>query len=230
MSGRAIVLAGGLGTRLRGVVSDRPKPMAPVSGKPFLEYILRKLSFEGIAEVRLSVGHLWEMIRDYFGEEFLGIKLDYVVEEEPLGTGGGLLLAFGDWEDALVLNGDTFFDCDLQDLLGFSNENQADMALALKRMKDFDRYGTVEMSGNRVTGFREKMPMKEGLINAGVYVLRKKVFQGFAPGDKFSFEEEILQPGTALWKMIGKEYPGYFIDIGIPEDYEKANEYFAQNR
>jgi D-glycero-alpha-D-manno-heptose 1-phosphate guanylyltransferase len=229
MAGKAIVLAGGLGTRLRSVVDDRPKPMAEVAGKPFLEYILNKLNDFKFSEVRLSVGHKWEMIHHHFGDRYKDLNLEFVVEEEPLGTGGGLLLSFRGWEEALVLNGDTYFDCDFTALKAFYQTQNADMAIALKQMTNFDRYGTVEMKGHRITGFREKQPMKEGLINAGVYFLNRRLFGELEAGERFSFEEAVLEPGVAHWNICGKAFEGYFIDIGIPEDYQKANEYFRGN-
>jgi D-glycero-alpha-D-manno-heptose 1-phosphate guanylyltransferase len=229
-----IVLAGGLGTRLRSVVSDLPKPMAPVCGKPFLHYIFQYLQKQGITEVILSVGYKSEVIKEFFGEKYAGINIRYAVEEEPLGTGGGIAQAMAMIDsDAFVLNGDTFFDVDLADLYSFYKKNNADIALALRRMYHFDRYGTVEVGNQaRVLQFHEKQYRKEGLINGGVYVLNKDLFKKAAEIEeqalpqKFSFEKDILEKHLIALRYHGKEFKGYFIDIGIPEDYNKAQEDF----
>jgi D-glycero-alpha-D-manno-heptose 1-phosphate guanylyltransferase len=230
----AIVLAGGLGTRLRSVISDLPKPMAPVCGKPFLHYIFQYLRKQGISDVVLSVGYKSEVIKDFFGEKYAGINIRYAVEQEPLGTGGGIAQAMAMIDsDAFVLNGDTFFDVDLTELYDFYKKANAEIALALRRMYRFDRYGTVE-AGNRdrVLQFHEKQYRNEGLINGGVYVLNKNLFRKVeeieeAPlPQKFSFEKDILEKHLNHLHFHGKEFKGYFIDIGIPEDYSKAQEDF----
>ncbi len=224
---RAIVLAGGLGTRLRSVVADRPKPMAEVAGKPFLEYILIELAKSTVEEVRLSVGYKWEMVKEHFGHEFQGLRLEYIVEEEPLGTGGGIRLAMEGWDEAYVLNGDTFFDFNISELGDFYQASGADIAIALKHMSNFDRYGTVALEGDRITAFKEKQQMAEGEINAGVYALKSTVFGNRAAGSKFSMEADVFEAEIDSLKICGKTFDGYFIDIGIPEDYEKANAYFS---
>ena len=224
----AIILAGGLGTRLRTVINDLPKPMAPVNGKPFLHYIFQYLVKQNITEAILSVGYRHEVIKDFFGDEYLGIKIEYLVEEEPLGTGGGIKQAFQLVDDsAFVLNGDTFFDVNLSDLKDFYSRSQCDVALALKALKDFDRYGTVTIdSDNRITHFAEKKFLKEGLINGGVYFFSKQLFEKIETPKKFSFEKEVFENYDAQLKFSGKVFDGYFIDIGIPEDYEKAQHDF----
>jgi D-glycero-alpha-D-manno-heptose 1-phosphate guanylyltransferase len=230
----AIVLAGGLGTRLRSVISDMPKPMAPVNGKPFLHYIFQYLHKQGISDVVLSVGYKWELIKDFFGEEYAGINIRYALEEEPLGTGGGIAQAMALINsDAFVLNGDTFFDVDLQELYSFYKKRNSDIALALRRMHHFDRYGTVEVGNqDRVLQFHEKQYRNEGLINGGVYVLNKDLFKKAEEIEetplpqKFSFEKDMLEKHLNHLHYHGKEFKGYFIDIGIPEDYNKAQEDF----
>ena len=230
----AIVLAGGLGTRLRSVISDMPKPMAPVSGKPFLHYIFLYLQKQGITDVVLSVGYKSEMIQEFFGEKYSGINIRYAIEAEPLGTGGGIAQAMAMIDsDAFVLNGDTFFDVDLSELYQFYQDSHSDIALALRRMYDFDRYGTVEIGNlGRVLQFHEKQYKSEGLINGGVYVLSKNLFKKVEEIEespllqKFSFEKDILEKHLVPLRYQGKEFTGYFIDIGIPEDYNKAQEDF----
>jgi len=224
----AIILAGGLGTRLRSVINDLPKPMAPVNGKPFLHYIFQYLKQERISEVILSVGYRHEAIEEFFGREYAGIKIQYSVEEEPLGTGGGIKQAF-DLVDgpAYVLNGDTFFGVNLHSLSDYYFESGSDIVLALKKLKDFDRYGTVQLDAeNRITKFDEKKFVHEGLINGGIYFFDKQLFSKTKTGTKFSFEKEVLEKHTGDLKFMGKVFDGYFIDIGIPEDYNKAQHDF----
>ena len=194
----AIVLAGGLGTRLRSVISDMPKPMAPVCGKPFLHYIFQYLQKQGITDVILSVGYKSGMIQDFFGVKYYDINIRYAAENEPLGTGGGIAQAMTMIDsDAFVLNGDTFFDVDLSDLYSFYQKSHSDIALALRRMYHFDRYGTVEIGNqDRVLQFHEKQYRTEGLINGGVYVLSKNLFRKIEEIEetplpqKFSFEKD----------------------------------------
>jgi D-glycero-alpha-D-manno-heptose 1-phosphate guanylyltransferase len=224
----AIVLAGGLGTRLRSVINDLPKPMAPVNGKPFLHYIFQYLKQENVREVILSVGYKHEVIEDFFGKEYLGIKIKYSVEEEPLGTGGGIKQAFDLISGpAYVLNGDTFFGVNLLALQEFYFESDCDIALAIKPLENFDRYGTVQMDeAFRIIKFEEKKFVETGFINGGVYFFDKKLFSKVDVSQKFSFEKEILEKYTGQLKFSGDVFDGYFIDIGIPEDYNKAQHDF----
>jgi D-glycero-alpha-D-manno-heptose 1-phosphate guanylyltransferase len=224
----AIVLAGGLGTRLRSVIRDLPKPMAPVNGKPFLHYIFQYLVKQQITEVVLSVGYRHETIKEFFGFEYMGIKIQYSVEEEPLGTGGGIKQAFDLLNGpAYVLNGDTYFDIDLDSLQQFYLQTNSSIAIALKQMKNFDRYGTVQLNAeNRITKFEEKRFLPEGLINGGIYFFNKDLFSFVDVGQKFSFERDILEKHAGVLRFSGKVFDGYFIDIGIPEDYNKAGHDF----
>jgi len=217
----AIILAGGLGTRLRSVVSELPKCMAPMDGKPFLQYQLEWLSRFDISHVVLSVGYLKEMIFKFMESREWPFEITYAVENEPLGTGGGIRLALQKCRgnQVYVLNGDTFFNIDL-DALPFT----APVTLALKPMKDFDRYGAVDWDGDLVTGFREKQACTEGLINGGIYAIdRSQLDMGLYP-KRFSFEKEVLEPLSDLFLVAGRVQDGYFIDIGIPEDYERAQQ------
>ena len=224
----AIVLAGGLGTRLRSVINDLPKPMAPVNGKPFLHYIFQYLKQERIREVILSVGYRHEVIEEFFGKEYLGIKIQYSVEEEPLGTGGGIKQAFDLIEGpAYVLNGDTFFGVNLWSLQEYYFESESDIVLAIKPLENFDRYGTVQMDESfRITKFEEKKFVESGFINGGIYFFDKKLFGKVEVPQKFSFEKEVLEKYTGELKYYGSVFDGYFIDIGIPEDYNKAQHDF----
>lgn len=224
---QAIVLAGGKGTRLRSVVSDLPKPMAPVAGRPFLEFVLDQLSEFGITHVVLSVGYKHELIESHFGREYSGMKLIYAVESEPLGTGGGILFASTKLPfdtDFFLLNGDTLYQTDLNGLEAVHITSGAMVTIAIKQMQHPDRYGTVEVDGDKVLTFREKQTgLEQGWINAGIYVINKNVFSGLIK-TTFSFEEEVLQNENMKDKLAVYRGEGYFIDIGIPDDYAKANE------
>ena len=215
-----IILAGGFGTRLSTVVKDVPKPMAPINGKPFLHYIFKELQHQKIKQVVLSVGHLKEVIQDYFQDSYLGISIQYAIENEPLGTGGGIKYAFNFVEDdAFVLNGDTFFDIELSKL----KKTDADISIALKPMFNFDRYGTVELNNeNRIVSFNEKKHCEHGLINGGVYYFKKSLFDKIETEKKFSFEKDILEKHLHHLQIQGTVFDNYFIDIGIPEDYKQA--------
>ncbi|MBM0637665.1 nucleotidyltransferase family protein [Campylobacter sp. VicNov18] len=213
---QAIILCGGLGTRLRSVINDVPKPMAPVNDKPFLEFIFKYLKKQNIKEVILAVSYKYEMIKEYFKDEFLDIKIQYSIEKEPLGTGGAIKQALNFIKDrAYVLNGDTFFDIDLYKL----KLNESRICLALKIMQDFDRYGAVELdSQNFIQSFKEKEFVKQGLINGGIYLISKDIFNDFSLKKRFSFEE-FLQENYYNLKARAEIFKDYFIDIGIPEDY-----------
>jgi len=219
-----IILAGGLGTRLRLIINDIPKPMAPVNGKPFLHYILKSLQGQNVSSVILSVAYKCEMIKEFFKDEYLGIRVQYSIEEEPLGTGGGIKKAFNLVKDfAFVLNGDTFFDVPLNELRDFYFSTGSDLVLALKLVKGQDRYGTVQIDeANRIKRFEEKRFMKEALINGGTYFLNKSLWNKISVEEKFSFEKDVLEKYTDELKFNGKVFENYFIDIGIPEDYERA--------
>lgn len=223
-----IILAGGLGTRLRSVVSEVPKCMAPVAGKPFLWYLLKYLTRFDVSRVVLSVGYLREVIFKWIDEvkDEFSFEFDYAIEEEPLGTGGGIMLALDKVNDerAFVLNGDTFFDVDLMQLYDAHVIGKKAITLALKPMKNFDRYGRVniEPQTGTILSFSEKQYCEEGLINGGVYVISKvaSTFEGL--GSKFSFETAVLEPQCARHQLLGVVQNGYFIDIGIPDDYLRA--------
>ena len=229
-----IILAGGLGTRLRSEVKDVPKCMAPVAGKPFLWYLLTDLKkYKDVKRVILSVGYLREVIFEWIPtvvDEF-PFEFDFAIEEEPLGTGGGIRLAMEKVteDEAIILNGDTYFAVNLEELLAAHRaQKDANLTIALKPMKDFDRYGTVTTDEDgRVLKFNEKQPCKEGAINGGVYVLSKddSIFEG--QPKKFSFETAVMQEKCGvIGCLFGVVQNGYFIDIGIPEDYKKAQTYF----
>ncbi|MCS7148980.1 MAG: nucleotidyltransferase family protein [Geminocystis sp.] len=220
-----LILAGGLGTRLRGVIGDIPKPMASINGKPFLEFLLSYLSSQGMERIVLSVGYLKEKIIKHFRSSFMGMEIVYSVEDEPLGTGGAILKARDLLGEAFfVLNGDTLFKVDLRGLYEFYKQKQADLVIALKYMEDCGRYGSVVIDYNsRVRGFVEKGKSNEGLINGGVYVVSKGILDKVNFSVPFSWERDFLERYYEAFNFYGLPCDGYFIDIGIPEDYSRAN-------
>lgn len=223
--GQAIILAGGLGTRLRSVVSQLPKCMAPVAGKPFLHYVIKHLQTQGVEKFIFSIGYLSEVIEDFLAKEYSSLDYQLSVEEEPLGTGGAIYLACkkANTENILALNGDTLFTADIHSLLSFHKQKNAECSLALKPMQQFDRYGVVELDENNcVNSFKEKNYYDTGLINGGIYSINKSQFLSRQFPEKFSFEKDYLEAMVDEQKFYGLEQDKYFIDIGIPEDFERA--------
>lgn len=226
----AIILAGGLGTRLQDVVYDMPKPMAAINGKPFLSYLLNELSLQGIEKVILSVGYKYKMIEAYFGHHYAGMELKYAVEHEPLGTGGGIRLALQQvaGQRVFLFNGDTLFKVPLAQMESFHKDGNFDLTLAVKELANFDRYGRVEINNGKILAFHEKQKVDQGFINGGVYLMEKHVLLNENYPAKFSFEKDFLE------KQIGQiscgAFPanGYFLDIGIPETYEQAQNDFRR--
>lgn len=227
----AIILAGGLGKRLRSVVNDRPKPMALILGKPFLAYQLEYWINQGINNFILSVGYKHEMIIEYFGYEYNGAKIDYAIETTPLGTGGGFLLAaekLKDEEPFLLLNGDTYFSVDLFSLIDFANANDSDFTFSLFRTFDKERYMGVEIDKlNRVTCLKVRSSnLDYHLASGGVYWVKNiEMFASFRKlkMSPISFEDQILPSIFAAKRNIfGIEFDTTFIDIGVPVDYLRA--------
>ncbi|MBS1755205.1 MAG: nucleotidyltransferase family protein [Ferruginibacter sp.] len=226
----AIILAGGLGTRLRPVVTDVPKCMAPVAGKPFLVFIIDFLVNQGITSFIYALGFKGDMIKDFINNQYPKLDNRFSFEEEPLGTGGAIKLAckFCIDENILVLNGDTIFKINLEELTSFHTKHDAHCTLCLKPMHDFNRYGVVELNDdNSIKNFKEKKSYVTGLINGGVYALNKNIFLKEKLPDKFSFENDYLQTYFNKGKMYAVIQDKYFIDIGIPEDYQKAQTDFT---
>ncbi len=223
----AIILAGGFGTRLQSVVSDLPKPIAPVNGEPFLNYQLKYLKHYGIKKIILSVGYLAEKIQDYYKSAYNDLEITYVVETAPMGTGGGIRLGLEKCSDdyAVVLNGDSFFDVNLHDFFRLHTNETSQFSLSLRKVSDSSRYGTIETDANdRVISFKEKTTEpKEGRINGGVYILNTALYLKQTPaGTNFSIEKDFFEKQLSSLVIKGFEFNGYFIDIGIPEDYRRA--------
>lgn len=224
MTKEAIILAGGLGTRLRSVVSELPKCMAPVAGKPFLYYILSHLQKQGIERFVFAVGYKSESIEDYIKKYFPTINSVFSKEEEPLGTGGAIKLACSHVleKTVLVVNGDTLFSINITKLIAFHDMCGADCSLSLKPMQKFDRYGVVELNSDySIRSFKEKKYYDTGLINGGIYALHSQRFIKETLPEKFSFEKDYLEKKYNN-KMYGVVQDEYFIDIGTPEDYNRA--------
>jgi D-glycero-alpha-D-manno-heptose 1-phosphate guanylyltransferase len=225
MTQECIVLAGGLGTRLRSVVADKPKCMAPVNNHPFLYYLLQYLIRQGITHVVLSLGYKSEQVIAWCEQAGLPLTFTYATEPEPLGTGGAILNAIFhiNGNDCFVVNGDTFFDVPLSDFHHFHQQTKSKLSLALKPMRQFERYGSVQLDDQaRITAFLEKKYCDKGLINGGVYLTSKTYMQNLGLPQQFSFEKEVLEPQVSSNQLYGFVSDTYFIDIGIPADYEQV--------
>lgn len=223
------MLAGGFGTRLAHVVPDVCKPMAPVAGRPFLRFIMDQLAASGFDRVVVTDGYRREQIEDFFGFAYRGMAVEYSPEDTPLFTGGAVKRALGwcqsDW--VFVLNGDTWLDADLaaMEATAVDAPENASAVIAVKRMRGFERYGTVDVAaGGALAAFHEKRPCEEGLINAGVYLLRRDAFDGMP--EKFSLESDYFERGGG-GALRASECAGGFIDIVVPEDYELAQTMLA---
>jgi len=220
----AIILAGGKGTRLRDVVADVPKPMAPVCGKPFLYYLFKWINKYTVSKLIISAGYKSGSIVKHFGNSIFNIPLEYVIEEKPLGTGGAVKYALQQTSgnDILIINGDTYFPIDLTKFLSFHIKSKSLFTIALKRMHDFDRYGTVECRDNTICRFNEKKFCKDGLINGGIYLANRQFIESWKLPGEFSLEKEILEKKAGTSAIKGFIFNDLFIDIGIPEDYHRA--------
>lgn len=217
-----VVLAGGLGTRLRSVLPDRPKPMADIDGIPFLELLLRDVALADPGQIILCVSFMKEVIKEHFGDNFLGIPILYSEESEPLGTGGAIKQAFDLFRlnEALVLNGDSYVKVDYNKLF-LTCENDP-LGLVLVHVEDANRYGRAEVADGRVLSLLEKSPEHTpGLVNAGVYKISRRIFSADLPR-RFSFEKDILEPSVRSLHPHFLPAEGYFIDIGIPESLTLA--------
>ena len=225
----AAVLAGGLGTRLRSSVADRPKVLAEVLGRPFLAFLLDQLERAGVRRAVLCTGYLGEQVEAALGKRHGGLELAYSREARPLGTGGAVRLALEhlSGNPVLVLNGDSYVDADLAELARVHRENDPAGTLLLKHVEDAGRYGRIERDGSgRVRAFREKTSLGAGWINAGVYVLDRALLKSIPRGEVVSLEQDILPVWVS--KGLGAcETGGRFIDIGTPEAYAAAERFFG---
>lgn len=227
-----IVLVGGLGTRLRSVVPDLPKPLAPVAGRPFLAWLLDAFAVAGMRRAILATGYRSELVEDAIGRRWQGMEVGYSHEDSPLGTGGAVRQAAtrvaGD--GVHLANGDTFLRYDPHALEAAARAAGCPMGIALARVDDIGRYGAVEVGAGKVAGFREKGGSGPGLINAGSYFLTAEALQRLPREAAWSFEERVLVPWSAEGKVAAFEATSGFIDIGVPEDYARAQLQFEGPR
>lgn len=225
----AIVLAGGRGTRLQALVSDVPKSLAPVAGRPFLAWVLDHLAATGINRVILATGYMSEMIEQVVGRNWQSMAVDYSIESRALGTGGAVRQAscklLGN--SAHVLNGDTFLAYDPRAFAEATVQAGASIGVALARVGDVSRYGAVECEVDRIARFCEKGGSGSGYINAGCYFLAAEALSALPVEDAFSLETEVLAPMTAMGLVFGYTDTSRFIDIGVPEDYRRAQSLFG---
>ncbi len=229
----AIILAGGLGTRLSSRLTDRPKSMALVAGRPFLAILLDRLRQSGCTHLLLSVGYLRSVIMDAFGESYYGIPITYVVEETPLGTGGAIRKALSESREdcSLVFNGDTYVDLDVTALLKFHRDGGSSISMAAVQVEDSGRYGRVRLEregdADYIAGFEEKGQSGRGWINAGVYTLNREFTWPEALAERFSFENDVLVPFVEDIRPLAFLHTGYFLDIGVPADLDRAENELA---
>lgn len=220
----AIILAGGLGTRLSSRLTNVPKSMAPVGGRPFVKILLDQLITAGFGRVILSVGHLRHVLVEELRESYRGLSIEYAIETTPLGTGGAIRNALAHAQEGFVLtlNGDTYLSVNFQDMMGFHCSSDRPMTMAVTEVPDTGRYGGVIVRDQRVFGFIEKGRRGPGLINAGAYILSRDFPWPESLPERFSFESDVLSPYVERICPAAFIYEGYFLDIGVPEDLDRA--------
>lgn len=226
----AAILAGGLGTRLRSRIIDRPKVLAPVLGRPYLSYLLDQLADAGVRRVVLMTGYRAEQVQAAFGNEYAGMHLVYSVEPAPLGTGGALrhALPYLASPTCLLLNGDSYCDVPLTAFRNFATERAADAALALARQDDCSRFGQIQVAPDgRIIRFEEKpLDGGAGWINAGIYLLKRSLIEEICPASSISLERDLLPEWLSRGNLYAFPCSGRFLDIGTPESYSQAEEFF----
>jgi D-glycero-alpha-D-manno-heptose 1-phosphate guanylyltransferase len=221
---KAIVLCGGLGTRLGDLTRDLPKPLLEVAGNPFLTYVLDQLVITPVEEIILAVGFQWQKIQIKIGNQWRGVKVSYSIEEQALGTGGAIKRALAQFEltEAIVVNGDTLLKMNAALLVNFAQKMHADICIALKMIPDTGRFGTVEVNrSGQIIAFKEKGGSSRGLINSGVYFVKASAFRHITD-IAFSFENDILTKNLSCLAIYGVSTHAYFIDMGVPEDFSRA--------
>jgi NDP-sugar pyrophosphorylase family protein len=228
----AIILAGGLGTRLRPVIADRPKVLAPVAGRPFLTYLLDQVARCGVDRVVLSTGHLSGQFAEAIGDEYRGLRVAYANEESPLGTGGAIKFAgaLADSAHLLVMNGDSYFDTDLRAYIDWHRTGGQDASLLLVEAPDASRFGAVQLKpdGVHVAAFLEKQPKAApSRINAGVYAFRREMLKHI-PAGRSSIERDVFPCWLDRFDVRAWVTDGEFIDIGVPSDYERSHDFMAR--
>jgi D-glycero-alpha-D-manno-heptose 1-phosphate guanylyltransferase len=219
----AIILAGGFGTRLKKIIDNIPKPMAPIGEKPFLQIILDNLLGKKFNHIVLCVGYKYDVIQKYFGDNYKGIKITYSIENNPLGTGGAIKkgLKYCKNDFIYVFNGDTYIEIDTE-LIEKKYDSSINCMIVGVRVEDAERYGKILIKDNFLTGFEEKGIKGSGVINAGCYVFQKNELESYSIETNFSIEYDYFIKNYATKKIPVIITNSKFIDIGIPEDYEKA--------
>ena len=221
----AIILAGGFGTRLQNKLGNIPKPMAPINNRPFLDYLLGYLIKNKVKRAILSVYYQYQIIKNHYDDCYRNIDILYSIDTEELGTGGAIkdALLMADDDHVFVINGDTYFDVNLSCLFKEHLTNNNDITLSLKPMSKFDRYGFVETDPNGyVLSLKEKKYRDYGEIDGGIYLIKKNIFSAFGSRKKFGFNDFIMNNLKSL-KVGSLLCNELFIDIGTPEDYDKAH-------
>jgi len=230
----AVILCGGLGTRLRTVVADRPKVLAPVCGRPFLSFILDQLESEGAQKAVLCTGYLGEQIEETFNSAYRGLKLEYSREDSPLSTGGAVRLALSRLPEELllVLNGDSYVDADLGEFVAWHLERALDASVLLTRVGNAARYGVVDVDpAGRIRAFREKTcGASSGWINAGIYLMPRRLVEELPAGTNVSLEREVFPLWATMKELGGYRTESQFIDIGTPESLARAQTFFGSMR
>lgn len=225
MISEAIILAGGLGTRLKSISGDIPKPLVEVGGKPFLFHVMDQLIDQGVIHIVLAISYRSDFVMAMIGTSYRSCKITYSVEKSPMGTGGAVAVAlkYCVSDKVLVVNGDTYMEVNLSDFEAVHLEAGYSTSICVIEVEDTTRYGRVVCQGNSVINFTEKGVASAGLINGGAYLIDRLKVE--FPHKAFSMEEDYLKPNVGgLGCYVCK---GYFIDIGIPEDYLRACSYFA---
>ncbi len=227
---QAIILAGGFGSRLKNVIGDEvPKPMAPISSRPFLAYYLDYLGSRGVSKVLFSTHHLADVVSNYFGNNYNGIEISYLYENEPLGTGGAIKFALSHLNPSaplLAMNGDTFTEIDIKDMYQNHIGAGAKLSIGLRQMSDCSRYGeaTIKSEGayKVIESFLYPGSKNPGWVSAGFYVISPDIFENYDLPQKFSFESDFSLPFCSRLRPLAYTTRGYFIDIGVPADYSRA--------
>jgi D-glycero-alpha-D-manno-heptose 1-phosphate guanylyltransferase len=221
----AVLLAGGRGTRLESVSGGLPKPLMEVGGRPFIEHVLDSLANAGCAHIVIAASYKWELLRDHLGSSYKGCALSWSIETKPLGTGGAIRQAFKlfNLAAAFVQNADTLFRVNLHALEMHHIASRATVTVGLREVPDVARFGEVVLDeGGRIVSFSEKGRHGRGLINGGVYLIDGHVWLGSQLLETFSFERDFLQQRIETEALYGYQSDGYFIDIGVPDDLERA--------
>lgn len=224
---RAVIMAGGFGTRLKPLTDRMPKPMLPVAGRPVMEWIVEKLRHAGIRQLKVTTHFMPEKIMDHFGDgQSFGVEMEYVNEDRPLGTGGALGLIEQPTDPFLVINGDVLTEVDYQKMLDFHQEHEADMTVAINLHQVEVPYGVIDCTGPLITRLQEK-PRMNLLVNAGIYLLQPTVYQFIPQDTHFNMTDLIQWLLEGGRRVVGFPIREYWMDIGQHPDYTQAQKDFS---